>query len=50
MKDTREIIHRQVAEKVEIERPFEPQLPTANGGYGAYRDFNAHGTFMRLTC
>lgn len=46
MKDTREIIHRQVAEKVEIERPFEPQIPAANGGYGAYRDFNAQEGFQ----
>lgn len=37
MKDTREIIHKQT-ETVEIERPFEPQLPTSNGGYGVYRD------------
>lgn len=48
MKDTREIIHRQVAEKVEIERPFEPQIPAANGGYGAYRDFNAHEGFQLI--
>ena len=40
MKDSREIIHRQVAERVEIERPFEVQLPQPNGGYGAYRNFN----------
>lgn len=41
MKDTREIIPRRVAEKVELERSFETQLPSANGGYGAYRDFNS---------
>jgi succinoglycan biosynthesis transport protein ExoP len=46
MKDTREIIHRQVAEKVEIERPFEPHIPATNGGYGAYRDFNQSEGFQ----
>lgn len=40
MKETREIIRRQPVEKVELERPFEVQLPSTNGGYGAYRDFN----------
>ncbi len=50
MKDSREIIHRQVAEKVEIERPFEPQLPatTTTTGYGAYRDFGAHEGFQLI--
>lgn len=37
MKDSREIIPRHIAEKVEIERPFEPQLPST-GGYG-YRNY-----------
>ncbi len=37
MRDTKEIIHRPI-EKVELERPFEPHLPTTNGSYGAYRD------------
>jgi len=48
MKDTREIIQRPIAEKVELERPFEPQIPAANGGYGAYRDFNAHEGFQLI--
>ncbi|HEY0427889.1 MAG TPA: polysaccharide biosynthesis tyrosine autokinase [Pyrinomonadaceae bacterium] len=48
MKDTREIIHRQVAEKVEIERPFEPQVPATNGGYGAYRDFTQSEGFQLI--
>lgn len=45
MKDTREIVPRQV-ESIEYERPFEPQIPTANGGYGAYRNFNAQEGFQ----
>jgi uncharacterized protein involved in exopolysaccharide biosynthesis len=37
MRNTKEIVPRQM-ESVEIERPFEPHIPvTANGGYGAYR-------------
>jgi len=46
MKDTRELIPRRVAEKIELERPFEAQLPQPNGGYGAYRDFNAQEGFQ----
>jgi polysaccharide biosynthesis transport protein len=38
MKDSREIIQKQVAERVELERPFEAQMPSNNGGYGAYRE------------
>ncbi len=38
MKDTREIMPRRVAERVELERPLEMQMPQANGGYG-YRNF-----------
>ncbi len=38
MKDTREIMPRRVAERVELERPFEAQMPQPNGGYG-YRNF-----------
>lgn len=41
MKDSREIIQKQVAERVELERPFDTQIPTANGGYGAYREIYA---------
>ena len=46
MKDTREIIPRRAAERVEIERPFEAHLPQPNGGYGAYRDYNAQEGFQ----
>ncbi len=45
MKDTREIIQRQM-ETVEIERPFEPQIPTTNGGYGAYRETGTQDGFQ----
>ena len=45
MKDSREIIQKKV-ESVEIERPFEHQLPTSNGGYGAYRELNAPDGFQ----
>ncbi len=45
MKDSREIIQKKV-ESVEIERPFEHQLPTNNGGYGAYRELNAPDGFQ----
>ena len=41
MKDSREIIQKQVAERTELERPFEPQFSSANGGYGAYREIYA---------
>jgi len=45
MKDTREIIHKQM-ETVEIERPFEPQIPTINGSYGAYRETGTQDGFQ----
>jgi capsular exopolysaccharide synthesis family protein len=45
MKDSRELIQKKV-ESVEIERPFESQLPSVNGGYGAYRDLNAPDGFQ----
>ncbi len=45
MKDSREIIQKKV-ESVEIERPYESQFPTSNGGYGAYRDLNAPDGFQ----
>ncbi len=48
MKDTREIVPRQV-ESVEFERPFEPQIPAANGGYGAYRNVNVQEGFQIAT-
>ena len=47
MKDTREIIPRQM-ETAEIERPFEPQIPAANGGYGAYRETGAQDGFQLI--
>jgi len=47
MKETREIIHK-ATESVEIERPFDPQLPSANRGYGAYRDINAQDGFQLI--
>ncbi len=47
MKDSREIIHKQ-RETVEIERPFEPQLPSINGGYGTYRDANQADDFQLI--
>ena len=45
MKDSRELIQKKI-ETVEIERPFEPQLPSTNGGYGAYRELNAPDGFQ----
>ncbi len=45
MRDSKEIVHRQI-ETVEIERPFEPQVPTSNGGYGAYRDVGVQDSFQ----
>lgn len=41
MKESREIIQKPVAERVELERPFDGQIPAANGGYGAYREIYA---------
>ncbi len=49
MRNTKEIVPRQV-ESVEIERPFESHIPAAiNGGYGAYRDVNAQEGFQLVT-
>ena len=48
MRDSRELLHKQV-ETVEIERPFEPQIPVVNGGYGAYRDVYAPDSFQLVT-
>ncbi len=45
MKESREIIQKKV-EAIEIERPFESQLPTSGGGYGAYRDLSASDGFQ----
>lgn len=41
MKDSREIIQKPIAERVELERPFDAQVPSNNGGYGAYREIYA---------
>src|SRR6187399_1865430 len=41
MKETREIIQKPIAERVELERPFETQYPAPNGGYGGYREIYA---------
>ena len=48
MKDSREIIQQQVADKVEIERPFDAHLPiTANGNrYPGYREDYAQEGFQ----
>ncbi|MBA3631840.1 MAG: polysaccharide biosynthesis tyrosine autokinase [Acidobacteria bacterium] len=45
MKDSREIIHKKV-EAMDIEHQFEPQIPAANGGYGAYREDYAQEGFQ----
>lgn len=45
MKESREIIQKRV-ETVELERPFENQFATSNGGYGAYRELNASEGFQ----
>lgn len=37
MKETREIIVAEPIEKVEIEKPFDAQIPASNGRYQAYR-------------
>ena len=41
MRDTREIVKKQPTERTDLERPFETQIPAANGGYGAYREIYA---------
>ena len=41
MKESREIIQKPAAERTELERPFDTQIPAANGGYGAYREIYA---------
>ncbi len=48
MRDSREILNKQV-ETAEIERPFEPQIPAVNGGYGAYRDISQPDGFQLVT-
>ncbi len=53
MRESREIVQRKI-ESVEIEPPFEPQMPvavtaaTAMGGYGAYREINAPEGFQLI--
>lgn len=49
MQETREIIKKQQSESIEIERPFDPQISAANGGYGAYRDAYAQEGFQFVT-
>lgn len=41
MKDSREIISKPAAERVELERQIDNQPPQAFGGYGAYREVYA---------
>lgn len=41
MKETREIIQKPIAERVELERPFDSPPPQNNRGYGAYREIYA---------
>ncbi len=41
MKETHEIIQKPVAERVELERPFDAQTPQSYGGYGSYREIYA---------
>ena len=42
MKETREIIKNSTVEKVELEKPFETQIPTGNGNgnYPSYRGYD----------
>jgi capsular exopolysaccharide synthesis family protein len=47
MKETRDIIQKQITETVELERPFEPHvIPTSAGRYPAYREFNQQEGFQ----
>ncbi len=48
MKDSREIIHQQVTETVEIERPFEGQVTATGNHYPGYRDAYAHDGFQLI--
>lgn len=48
MKDSREIIQKPIAEAVEIERVFEPQIVPGTGRYPAYREFNVQDGFQLL--
>ncbi len=48
MRNTKEIVPRQM-DSVEVERPFEPQITAANGGYGAYRDIGTQEGFQLVT-
>lgn len=47
MKDSREIIQKRL-ETVEIERPFEPPIISATGGYGGYREIYATEGFQLI--
>lgn len=47
MKERSEIIQKQVVENVELERPFDTQIPVANGNrYPGYRDVYAQDGFQ----
>lgn len=37
MKESREIVKQPIIERVEIERPFDTNIPIPNGNYGMYR-------------
>lgn len=46
MKDSREIIQKQVNDRVELELPFEPQVVSPPGRYQAYREFGNQEGFQ----
>jgi capsular exopolysaccharide synthesis family protein len=48
MKDSREIIQKQVPEPVELERVFEPQIVPGTGRYPAYRELYVQDGFQLL--
>lgn len=49
MKERSEIIQKTVSETVELERPFDAQIPVMNGGrYPDYRDVNSQEGFQLI--
>ena len=48
MKDSREIVPKQVTETVELERVFEPQIVPGTGRYPAYRELYVQDGFQLL--
>ena len=48
MKDSREIVAKQVTETVELERVFEPQIVPGTGRYPAYRELYVQDGFQLL--